>query len=63
MHLLWNTENACLLQPTTGVFGPENPITTPNTLTPQVKYVVELARALAQHPAVFRMDLLTRLSA
>lgn len=27
----------------------------------QVKYVVELARALAQHPAVFRVDLLTRL--
>ena len=26
----------------------------------QVKYVVELARALAQHPAVFRVDLLTR---
>lgn len=27
----------------------------------QVKYVVELARALAQHPAVYRVDLLTRL--
>eukprot|EP00884_Botryococcus_braunii_P004374 jgi/Botrbrau1/13938/Bobra.0193s0005.1 len=27
----------------------------------QVKYVVELARALACHPAVFRVDLLTRL--
>eukprot|EP01025_Chloroclados_australasicus_P020334 TRINITY_DN2143_c0_g2_i1.p1 TRINITY_DN2143_c0_g2~~TRINITY_DN2143_c0_g2_i1.p1 ORF type:complete len:1092 (+),score=166.59 TRINITY_DN2143_c0_g2_i1:189-3464(+) len=27
----------------------------------QVKYVVELARALAQHPAVFRVELLTRL--
>ena len=27
----------------------------------QVKYVVELARALAQHPRVFRVDLLTRL--
>lgn len=27
----------------------------------QVKYVVELARALAHHPAVFRVDLLTRL--
>jgi len=26
-----------------------------------VKYVVELARALAQHPAVYRVDLLTRL--
>jgi hypothetical protein len=26
-----------------------------------VKYVVELARALACHPAVFRVDLLTRL--
>ena len=25
-----------------------------------MKYVVELARALAQHPAVFRVDLLTR---
>ena len=29
----------------------------------QVKYVVELARALAQHPAVYRVDLLTRLIA
>ena len=27
----------------------------------QVKYVVELARALAKHPAVYRVDLLTRL--
>lgn len=27
----------------------------------QVKYVVELARALAQHPVVYRVDLLTRL--
>lgn len=27
----------------------------------QVKYVVELARALGQHPAVYRVDLLTRL--
>lgn len=27
----------------------------------QVKYVVELARAMALHPAVFRVDLLTRL--
>ncbi len=26
-----------------------------------MKYVVELARALAQHPAVFRVDLMTRL--
>ena len=25
-----------------------------------MKYVVELARALSQHPAVFRVDLLTR---
>ena len=29
----------------------------------QVKYVVELARALAQHPAIYRVDLLTRLIA
>lgn len=29
----------------------------------QVKYVVEFAKALAQHPAVFRVDLLTRLIA
>ena len=29
----------------------------------QVKYVVELARALSQHPAVYRVDLLTRLVA
>jgi sucrose-phosphate synthase len=27
----------------------------------QVKYVVELARAMALHPAVYRVDLLTRL--
>ena len=27
----------------------------------QVKYVVELARAIATHPAVHRVDLLTRL--
>ncbi|KAL3157983.1 hypothetical protein ABBQ32_012382 [Trebouxia sp. C0010 RCD-2024] len=27
----------------------------------QIKYVVELARALAKHPAVYRVDLLTRL--
>ena len=27
----------------------------------QVKYVVELARALAQHPAVYRVELMTRL--
>ncbi len=26
-----------------------------------MKYVVELARALAQHPAVYRVELLTRL--
>lgn len=29
--------------------------------TPQVKYVVELAKALALHPSVYRVDLLTRL--
>lgn len=28
---------------------------------PQVKYVVELAKALSRHPAVHRVDLLTRL--
>lgn len=28
---------------------------------PQVKYVVELAKALALHPSVYRVDLLTRL--
>lgn len=35
----------------------------PGTCTPlsQVKYVVELAKALALHPSVFRVDLLTRL--
>lgn len=27
----------------------------------QIKYVVELASALAKHPAVYRVDLLTRL--
>ena len=35
----------------------------PCTPRPQVKYMVELARARAQHPAVFRVDLLMRLSA
>jgi hypothetical protein len=30
-------------------------------LASQVKYVVELAKALALHPSVFRVDLLTRL--
>jgi len=35
--------------------------TTTHTTLPQVKYVVELAKALARHPAVHRVDLLTRL--
>lgn len=30
-------------------------------LCPQVKYVVELTKALALHPAVYRVELLTRL--
>ena len=30
-------------------------------LSLQIKYVVELASALAKHPAVYRVDLLTRL--
>jgi hypothetical protein len=31
------------------------------SLAPQVKYVVELAKTMALHPAVHRVDLLTRL--
>lgn len=41
------------------------PLPTPPTHPPliccQVKYVVELAKALALHPSVYRVDLLTRL--
>lgn len=36
-----------------------HPLTCP--LCAQVKYVVELAKALSRHPAVHRVDLLTRL--
>ncbi len=35
--------------------------TTYECLCVQIKYVVELASALAKHPAVYRVDLLTRL--
>lgn len=35
--------------------------TTHECLCLQIKYVVELASALAKHPAVYRVDLLTRL--
>ena len=37
------------------------PAPLPLPLLAQVKYVVELAKALALHPAVYRVDLLTRL--